>query len=264
MLVTGTSNAVQLISNLAWPAAVISILLILTTQRGRLLVRPILRRLRKINAPGGWAIELSEDAAAETKADVEGAIKAYEPVLDSEFERLAYAEGIFSRLETTLREAIPDWERGAEGFRATVHIEDALVRNALYQLVNYWPGGGGAGRRFSVRFGMLGRCWRLGRSLYADDVPDSEDSLIQEWGMTRAQATTAAFGRHSFVCVRLRHAGQAVGILFMDARPPRAFANGIEHRIETHPTTQELAAAVGRVREAIAGKGPGVRLLADD
>jgi hypothetical protein len=130
---------------------------------GRLLLRPILRRLRKINAPGGWGIELSEDAAAETKADVEGAIKAYEPVLDFEFDRLAYAEGIKNRLETAVR-------------------------------------------RFLVRFGMFGRAWRLGRSLYADDVPDTEDALIEQSGMNRAQATTAAAGRrHSFVRVLLRH-----------------------------------------------------------
>jgi hypothetical protein len=264
MFLAATSDAVQLVSDLAWPTATVMILLILITQRGRLLLRPILRRLRKINAPGGWGIELSEDAAAETKADVEGAIKAYEPVLDLEFDRLAYAEGIKSRLESAVLQALSDQERNAKGFRATVHIEDALVRNALYQLVGYWPSGGGAGRRFSVRFGMLGRAWRLGRSLYADDVPDSEDALIGQWGMTRAQATTAAAGRHSFVCVLLRHEGQAVGILFMDAVPDHAFEPGVEQRVEQHPRAEELAAAVGRVRASIAGTGPGVKLLTDD
>jgi hypothetical protein len=264
MFVVATSNAVELVSNVAWPVVAVLLLLILTSQRGRLLLRPILRRLRKINAPGGWAIELSEDSAAETKADVEGAINAYGSVLDLEFERLAYAEGIASRLESTVRQALSDQERSADGFRATVHIEDALVRNALYQLVGYWPSGGGAGRRFSIRFGMLGRTWRLGRSLYADNVPDGEEALIEEWGMTRAQATTAAANRHSFVCVLLHHEGQAVGILFMDAFPDRAFPFGVEQRVEKHLLTQELAAAVGRVRAAIATKGPGVKLLTDD
>ena len=264
MVLLATSGVVQLVSNLAWPAAVLLILLLLTTQRGRLLLRPILRRLRRIGAPGGWEIELSEDAAAETKLDVEGAIKAYAPVLDSEFERLAYVQGIFSHLESVVRAALTENERAADGFRATVHIEDALVRNALYQLVNYWPAGGGAGRRFSVRFGMLGRSWRLGKSLYVPDVPDSEEALIETWGMTRAQATTAAVGRRSFVCILLRHAGQTVGILFMDARPPYAFEKGIDDRVEDHPVTRELATALGLVRTNIAGKGPGVKLLADD
>lgn len=264
MFLMGTSDFVQLVSDLAWPTAAVLILLILITQRGRLLLRPILRRLRKIDVPGGWGIELSEDAAAETKADVEGAIKSYEPVLDLEFDRLAYAEGVKSRLESTVLQALSDDDRGAAGFRATVHIEDALLRNALYQLVSYWPSGGGAGRRFSVRFGMLGRTWRLGRSLYAADVPVGEDALILEWGMTRAHATTAAAGRRSFVSVLLHHEGQAVGILFMDAVPDHAFSDAVVQNIDQHPRTAELAAAVGRIRTATAAKGPSVKLLADD
>jgi hypothetical protein len=239
-------------------------LLILTTRRGRLLVAPILRRLPKIRGPGGWGVELSEEAAAETKADVEGAIKAYEPALDREFERLAHVEGISGRLETSVREGLHEHERRAEGFRATVHVEDAMVRNALYQPVGYWPSGGSSGRRFSTRFGMIGRAWRLGRSLYAPDVPASEDELIELWGMTRAQAASAAQGRHSFVCVLLRHEGQPVGIWYMDAKREHAFDEGVEHRLEQQEATRELAAAVGRARAAIAPKGPGLKLLADD
>jgi hypothetical protein len=264
VVLTATSELAQLVSSLAWPVAVVVMLLILTTQRGRLLLRPVLRRLRKISGPGGWAVELSEDAAAETKADVEGAIRSYGPVLDLEFERLAYAEGIRGRLETAVREGLRDHERNANGFRATVHIEDALIRNALYQLTDYWPSGPGVGRRFSVRFGMLGRSWRLGRSLYAPEVPNTEDELIEVWGMTRAQAATAAVGRRSFVCVLLRHRGQPVGILFLDAIPPHAFDDGVEQRLDQREETHELAAAVGRVRAAIAGKGPGLKLLSDD
>jgi hypothetical protein len=259
-----TADWVTVISSLAWPVAVVVLVIILTTQRGRLLLRPILRRVRALNFPGGWGIELSEDAAAETKADVEGAIKTYAPALDSEFERLAHTEGIFSRLETTVRTVLKEHERDAQDFRATVHVEDALVRNALYQLVDYWPSGKGAGRRFSVRFGILGRAWRLGRSLYAADVPLGEDALIEEWGMTRAQARTAAAGKRSFVCIVLQHDGQRVGILFMDAKPVNAFEKGVEDRFDTDAATQELGAALGRVRRAIGNKGPGIRLLADD
>jgi hypothetical protein len=259
-----TSELVQLVSSLAWPVAAVVILFILTSQRGRLLLRPIFGRLRKVSGPGGWGVELSEDAAAETKADVEGAIGSYAPALDLEFERLAYAEGVRGRLETAVREGLCDRERNTPGFRATVHIEDALVRNALYQLTDYWPSGSGKGRRFSVRFGMLGRSWRLGRSLYAPEVPDTESQLIEEWGMTRAQAATAAAGRRSFVCVLLRDRGQPVGILFMDAIAEHAFDDGVELRFDEREETRDLAAAVGRVRAAIARKGPGLKLLADD
>ena len=195
---TGSSELAQLVSSLAWPVAVVVSLLILTTRRGRLLLAPILRRLKRIRGPGGWEVELSPEAAAETKADVEGAIKPYEPALDREYERLAHVEGIRGRLETAVREGFR--EPRAPGFRSTVHVEDAMVSNALYQLVGYWPGGGGSGRRFSTRFGMIGRAWEFSWLLYAGDVPESEDDLIELWGMTRAQAASAAEGRH-ILCV---------------------------------------------------------------
>jgi hypothetical protein len=89
-----TSDLVTLVSNLAWPITAVGVVLVLTARRGRLLLRPLLRRLRSLGLPGGWEIELSEDAAAETKLDVESAIKEYAPRLDSEFERLAHNEGV--------------------------------------------------------------------------------------------------------------------------------------------------------------------------
>jgi hypothetical protein len=99
----------SVIASLSWPVAVVAIVVLFTTQRGRLLLRPVLARLRKINAPGGWGVELSADAAAETKTDVEGAIHSYAPVLDSEFERLAYAEGIAGRVESFSAHRAPRW-----------------------------------------------------------------------------------------------------------------------------------------------------------
>jgi transcriptional regulator with GAF, ATPase, and Fis domain len=143
-------------------------------------------------------------------------------------------------------------------------VEDALVKNALYQLADYWPAGKGAGRRFSVRFGILGRAWRLGRSLYEDDVPIDEDKLIEQWGMTRAQARSAASGKRSFVCVMLSHGGQNVGVLFMDAMPANAFQSDILDRFHADASMTQLAAAVGQVRQRIGRLGPGIKLLDDD
>jgi hypothetical protein len=50
----------------------------------------------------------------------------------------------------------------------------------------------------------------------------------------------------------------------MDAVPDHAFLPDVEQRVEQDARTQKLAAAVGRVRASIAGKGPGVELLTDD
>jgi hypothetical protein len=247
----------------AWPGAALLMLWTLTTQRGRLLLRPILRRLRKLNAPGGWGVELSEDAAAETYADVDAAIKTYAPVLDAEFGRLAHAERVFQQLGKTIDAGLTKVELDAEGLRATVHIEDALMRNALYQLVDYYPTRQkGAGRRFSTRFGILGQAWRLGMSEVVSAVSTREDDLVKGWGMTRAQAKTAAKGKQSFLCATLIHNGLPVGLLYMDAKPAGIFSDATLNRLRSQ--AGELESAVGRVHDAIARKGPGLTLLADD
>jgi hypothetical protein len=49
---------------------------------------------------------------------------------------------------------------GAKGLRATIHINDVIFPDYLYQLVDYYPGDGGAHRRFSQRYGIIGRSWR--------------------------------------------------------------------------------------------------------
>lgn len=250
---------------LIWPVVAVVLLLILTTQRGRLLLRPLLRRLRKLNLPGGWALELSEDAAAETYADVHSAISSYAPVLDAELTRLAHAEGVSKHLGSVVERALEASEREASGFRATVHIEDALVKAALYQLVDYYPRPEkAAGRRFSMRFGMLGRTWRLGRSEVVQEVPVDPEDLIKEWGMTLAQARTAAQGKQSFLCILLWFENQPVGLLYMDASTTRAFSEETKERLDRHDATLDLARAVGEVHKAISRKGPGLTLLVDD
>lgn len=255
----------DLITGLAWPAVVLIAVVLAFTNRGQRLLRPVLRRIRTIAGPGGFALELTAEAAAATKADVEGAIAEFSSALRDEFDRLAYAEDVRHRLRATVNAVLEDHDLpDGHEYRATVHVRDALYGDALYQLVDYTPGGGGAGRRFSTRFGMLGRSWRLERSDYQDDVPTTTEQLISKWGMTQEQAEVAARGRRSFVCGLLRHEGGLVGILYMDAKPARAFPADIPDRLDASPLAEQLAAAVARVHESIASRGPGVSLLQND
>ena len=138
-----------------------------------------------------------------------------------------------------------------------------MLKDTLYQLLDYYPTPTGkAGRRFSQQFGMIGRAWRRGKSLYQPDVPVDEAKLIDEWGMTPSRASTAGKGQRSFVCVVLRHRDVKSGLLYIDAKPPDAFAGGVADRLERH--AGELTLAVGKVHEAIAAKGPTLALHDDD
>lgn len=259
------NDFIELVRVIAWPLVVLIIIAVAVSDRGRRLLRPILRRIRKVTGPGGFALELSEDAAAATKADVEGALREYSIALRDEFDRIAYAEDVRNRVSGAITHTLLA-EQLAKGhdYRVTVHVRDALYRDALYQLIDYWPGGGGADRRFSTRFGILGRAWRLNKSLYEKDVPTASESLICEWGMTEEQAEVAARGRRSFVCVMLRHEGSLVGVLYMDAKVKAAFPSDIVERLDASPLLAEVAAAVGRVHARIAGRGPALKLLEND
>ena len=114
----------------------------------------------------------------------------------------------------------------AERFRSTIHVADILFAESYYQLLPYWPLGGGAARSWSVRYGLVGKTWRHGTSTGEGDLTMSEAQLIDEWGMTREEARIAMSkaSARSFIAVVLRDGmGRAVGILYADALTPHAF-----------------------------------------
>lgn len=263
-VVAERSDFVDLLSVIAWPLIALIAILVAVSDRGRRLLRPILRRIRKLGGPGGFALELSEEAAAATKSDVQGAIHEYSLALRDEFERLAHAEDVRNRMVAAVETALAGHRRpDGHDLRATVHIHDALYVDALYQLVDYWPGGGGSGRRLSIRFGIVGRVWRRAESEYEPGSIRTEE-LMEKWGMTREQAEQQARGRKSFVCVVLRHKGSLVGVMYMDAKVAESFPNDILCRLDDSPLVADLATAVGSVRQQIAKRGPALKLLQSD
>lgn len=262
--VVSFSEITDLISVIIWPLVVLIALGAALTDRGRRLLRPILRRIRKVSG-GGFALELSPEAAAATKADVEGTIRDFGDSLRDELERLAYAHNVRDHLAETVEDLFDGYGLPEpDTRRATVHVRDALYRDALYQLIDYWPDGGGADRRYSTGFGMLGRAWRLGRSLYKPEVPVSAEELIEEWGMKREQAERVGRDRQSFFCGALRYENALVGMFYMDAKDEHAFPQDIESRFEQSEAAKDLATAVGRVRRDIATRGPGIKILQSD
>jgi hypothetical protein len=110
--------------------------------------------------------------------------------------------------------------------RATIHVQDLLFEDALYQLLDYYPSqGSGRGRSFSSRSGIIGKTWRLGKSQYAEVVPVDEERLILDWGMTRAEADRAGHGRQSFACVLMRSIDEKLGLIYFDSPSRKAFGN---------------------------------------
>src|SRR4051794_6645977 len=150
MIVAGwIQDLTKLIDVLIWPLVVVFALAWAASRRGRSVVQPLLGRVRKVGA-GGFSLELSEENARSTKASVEIGLEDYGGVLNTELDRLAHVYDVRPAVESVVEKVWPDDK--PDGLRATIHIRDPLIADALHQLVNYSLDPRGAHRRWSIRF----------------------------------------------------------------------------------------------------------------
>lgn len=159
------------------------------------------------------------------------ALSSYRQQTQDECDEWARSSDMFRRLERVAAELEKDEDAFPNGlpadYRCTVHVEDLLFSESLYQLVEYCPvrnGSGHRGRRWSIRRGIIGLAWRRDESLKEGDV--SAKDLVAEWGMTarEAGALTAVKVRQSVAAVILKDQhGIKVGVIYMDSTAKDAF-----------------------------------------
>lgn len=111
--------------------------------------------------------------------------------------------------------------------RFTIHVPDAIFENHVYQVIDYYlPNTNGTatgkGRRFSIRYGMIGRCWRTGQSHATASAFTGGDTAIEDlkdkWSMTSAEAESAK-ARPSCLAISVRREApkSQLGIVYGDA-----------------------------------------------
>lgn len=217
-----------------WPLVVLVLVIYFTISRASLWrLLSFFRIFKSVKLPGGAEFTLSEEAAKEVTKTAEEAFKSYRDKVNAEYDHLARNHQIWEKLEGVFTEVRP-FIRGINPpqpeiqLRCTVQVDDVLFAETLYQLVDYYPRGdpqaGVRGRRWSTRFGIIGRAWRLGQHQAEGEVPTDPDQLIRSWGMTREEALRAGHGRQSFACIVLwDKEGTAVGMLYLDAVTRNAF-----------------------------------------
>lgn len=249
--------ASQVLDVLAWPLVVVAILCFLASRRGSELFRGLIGRVRSISA-GGFGVELTEEAAAELKASLEQVFDEYRKQARAEFARLAYRHDV-EQLRNTLARTLIE-PATAKKFKCTVYVPDVLFEDALYCLLDYFPKGAARGRTYSIRYGIIGKAWRLQQPQLESRVPGKTDSLIGSWGMTAAEATHASSRDQALLCVVLKSEDQPVGILFAESEPD-AFAKDLVKQIEDSPQTARLADAVGKTLASMREKGPALRVF---
>lgn len=260
----------RLVGKVAWPAGLlIGLLLIAWNSRLRRLFGAGSRLVRKISA-GGVEMEISSEAVDEVRQQLRGSFRELVGNARDEYERMADLQDVDVRLAAVIEKQLVPSLGGARppGLRATIHVKDIVFKDYLYQLVDYHPAGGGAHRRFSQRFGIIGRSWRTGKSHGTGNAfgsAASEESLVEEWGMNRDETHGVLNTRPSCLSVLLRSAGVDVGILYVDSSKRDAFGNDRAAQIysvslEAEPLVVGLAAAVERVLAPLRAAGPNLDL----
>lgn len=225
--------------------------------------------VRSIRA-GGIEMEISSEAVDDVRAQLRGSFRELVGNARDEYERMADLQDIDRRLANVVEQEVTahfSQPRPAD-LRATIHVRDIIFRDYLYQLVNYYPKGGGAHRRFSQRYGIIGRSWRSRKSHGTGNAfgnHASEESLVEEWGMTTDEAHGMLNSRPSCLSILLRSGGVEMGILYIDFSTENAFgedpdAQQFAAELESKPCVSELATAVERALAPLRAAAPNFEL----
>jgi hypothetical protein len=213
------------ISHLAWPLTLLfALAFIAYNSRLSRIFGAGTRLIRKISA-GGVEIEINSETIEVVQKQLHGTFQDLVNGAAYEYERMASIQNVPTLLkniiENHISEAIPD-------VRATVHISDVIFPEFLYQLVDYYPNGAGANRRFSQRFGIIGRSWRSKKSHGTGNAfagAGSVDALVENWGMTPREAHGQVHARPACLSIVICDQNIAQGILFVDSTQEKAFGD---------------------------------------
>jgi hypothetical protein len=270
------STLVGILDAVAWPVAIVGIVVALTSRGGRLLLEPILGRIRRVQALG-FGIELDAESARELKVTLEETLEGYRERARREFDRVnrvnevpqlladvantVIAPAIEQTAAEVEREVSAGSPRPSREYHCAVYVPDILLGDALYRLTDYYPRGGGRGKTYSVRFGIIGRAWRLEASQEDGDVPHDPPQLIEKWGMTDAEARVVGHDDRAFIASILRHDDRPVGLVYAEAGRPDAFTQGLANELASDPKAGRLAQAVAAVMHEMRALGPMLKVF---
>lgn len=274
MTMLGSDTWVDVLSAIAWPlVGLVAIVVLLVVPNVSRTIGRTFGRVRRFQG-FGFEFELTEEAAKSAQHNLDDINHNYQVLVDREFAHqvdLYELSAIHENyVERHFKNVVTDQQYAQlEKLRSTIHVPDVLSTSSLYQLLDYYPtSGGGRGRRFSQRFGIVGESWRLQRSVAEGKVPEARDDLIRQWGMTAREAAQRGSGRASFICILLRNADVPEAILYFDAEGEDAFFPGmnreqIEDRLrelEEAAAESQLTARVTAVCAELRTRTPGLRI----
>jgi hypothetical protein len=202
---------------LSWPAvAMILLLLVILSPRFTHGFSSIWKRTNSLKV-GEIELGFTPEAAKDLNIATETSFATFRKQASLEITRRTRALDIRALLERLIQDDSLTGKRGREvaqlrevaGFRCTLYIRDVLFEDTLYQLVDYYPLDGRvtSGRTFSIRYGIIGRAWRMQEHLGEKNAQSSHDELVEQWGMTKEEAARITRQNPACICAILR--GQA-------------------------------------------------------
>ena len=258
------------VGEIAWPVGLLlALILTLTIDRMRRFFGAGFKMVRSIKA-GGVEMEISVEAADAVRKELRRSFGELIADARVEYERMADVQNLDRLLASVVEDEIIGKVSGLSrsDIRATLHVRDIIFKEFLYQLVDYYPKGGGAHRRFSQRYGIIGRSWRSGKSHGTGNAfgnAESEEALVEQWGMTQSETHGVLQNKHSCLSVVLRAGGTESGILYLDSSKENAFgkdaaAQTFARSLETQRSVVALAEAVERAMTPLRAAGPNLDL----
>jgi len=239
----------------SWPVIVLIIaLILLLNKNASQRLSAIFRGFKSFKLFGAEFV-LSEENAKQVSQSSYDTFKSYRNQANVQYKRLIEVHDLRSKMEQVLS-TVPlndkIFLKNVPGLRCTIHIPDVIFTQSMYQLMDYYPSGGGSGRAWSFRYGIIGKAWRSGESTTQGSVSTDEEELISKWGMTREEASAAARYRKSFSCVILRDEHEtAVAIFYMDSTEKNAF--GMLETTEAQKAFHDVVSTVCDISGLIAG-----------
>lgn len=228
------SALVPLAAAVAWPLASLWLAWwLLQAPQVQFLLSRVSRRITQLNV-AGLEIKLSEGAAA-TLEDIQKLIRQV-PETHKDWVSNSHVGPQFQLVVSDLKHLLtvrglyhgqPLTDKEFGRFRFTLHVPDVLLAHSFRQLVDYiGDRSGGAGRIFSMRMGIIGKAWRSGRSEFVPHYSFTDEDLIEQWGMTRAEAEGSSRGKNIYLAVLIESAaGLPLAVLYADADQSPLFSN---------------------------------------
>jgi hypothetical protein len=244
-----------------WPVLILSVLLYLRfSKKAMTQLRDFLSLFKSIKFLGNEFV-LSTEAGR----DAEYAIRLFRKEVRQKLDELTTKHGIAEKHRKLIDQVFPNAQ--ALNMRSTIHVPDMLFESTLYQLIEYYPESDThRGRIFSIRYGIIGKAWRSEKAQWALDLKRTQDNLVNEWGMTKAEAAKAVGDKKSYASLILNDLnGEKAAIIYIESPDRGVFGDEkkqkeIEEQMAKTASDVQLMGALDAIKKEIIA-GPRIEIF---